>query len=412
MISRSECQARDERDPLAPLRHQFYLPEGLSYLDGNSLGALPVAVSECLRTTLEREWGSDLIGSWNAHDWIGLPERLGNMIAPLIGAASGQVIVADSVSVNLFKLLSAGLNLKPGRTTVLSTTDNFPTDLYMAQGLAEMLGDQRCVLQTVGRAELVDGINETTAIVLLTHVDFRSGRMFDMSELTRAAQQRGALVLWDLSHSVGAVPLTLDADRVDMAVGCGYKYLNGGPGAPAFLYLAERHHTQARQPLAGWMGHADPFAFSPDYTQAPAMQGFSTGTPPVLAYRALEAALAVWGSVSIQQVRRKSVELAELFVALVDETSTLDELELRSPRHAADRGSHVAFAHPSGYSIMQALIDRKVVGDFREPDLLRYGFAPLYVRYVDVWDAVAVLRDVIETRIYEAPRYSVRGAVT
>lgn len=410
--TRAQCLEADRNDPLAEHRDAFVLPPETIYLDGNSLGALPGAVDACLHTTVTEQWGQGLIRSWNDHDWIGLPMRLGEKIAPLIGAASDQVIVADSVSVNLHKLLAAALALRPGRSVILSSEDNFPTDLYIAQGLCELLGKERCELLLVDRSRLVNSIGNNTAVVMLTHVDFRSGRLWDMQTITRQVHEAGALMLWDLAHSAGALPLKLDAYGVDLAVGCGYKYLNGGPGAPAFLYVAKTHHSHAAQPLSGWMGHAEPFAFSPSYEPAQGIRGFQTGTPPVLSYRALEAALALWENVDLDQVREKSVRLSETFIELVEGSETLAEFDLNSPRQASERGSHVAFAHPLGYAIMRALIDRGVIGDFREPDLLRFGFAPLYTRYVDVWDAVEHLRGVMLNREYETSQHQAPKRVT
>ncbi len=410
--TRAQCLEADRSDPLARLRDAFVLPAETIYLDGNSLGALPRVVEECLHETVANQWGRSLIRSWNDHDWIGLPTRLGEKIAPLIGAAPGQVIVADSVSVNLYKLLAAALDLRPGRSVILSSEDNFPTDLYIAQGLSDLLGNARCELILVERSRLMEAIGNNTAVVMLTHIDFRSGRLYDMRSITEQVHNAGALILWDLAHSAGALPLRLDADDVDLAVGCGYKYLNGGPGAPAFLYVAERHHELAAQPLTGWMGHAQPFAFSSSYEPAPGIQHFQSGTPPVLSYRALEAALTLWDNVDLDQVREKSVHLAELFIELVEGSDVLADFVLSSPREATERGSQVAIAHPLGYAIMRALIDRNVIGDFREPDLLRFGFAPMYTRYVDVWDAVEHLRGVMLKREYEASQYRDRPQVT
>ena len=287
LLTRAQCTEADSSDPLAGYRDAFVLPPETIYLDGNSLGALPRAVESSLSTTVTEQWGNSLIRSWNEHNWMELPARLGEKIATLIGAASGQVIVADSISVNLLKLLATALALRPERSVILSVEDNFPTDLYIAQGLVELLGKERCELVTVERSRVMETIDDNTAVVMLTHVDFRTGKLFDMQTITQQVQQAGALMLWDLAHSAGALPLELDAVGADLAVGCGYKYLNGGPGAPAFLYVAERHHQSATQPLSGWMGHAKPFAFDPIYKAAPGIQGFLCGTPPVLSYRGL-----------------------------------------------------------------------------------------------------------------------------
>jgi kynureninase len=411
-MDRAACASLDSGDPLAPVRERFILPEQTVYLDGNSLGPLPRTVHETLTAVLLQEWGADLISSWNRHDWIGLPRKVGEKIARLVGAAPGQVIASDSTSINVFKLLSAALRAQDGRRIILSTRDNFPTDLYMADGLSRLLGERHCELRLVSPDRVVANLDRETAVVMLTHVDFRSGAIFDMERLTRAAHEAGALTLWDLAHSAGAVPLHLDAHRVDLAVGCGYKYLNGGPGAPAFLYVAERHQPSLEQPLSGWMGHANPFEFDPAYRPAPGVERFLCGTPPVLAMRSLDVALDIWADIDMQQVRRKSVALCELFIRLVEGSPSLGGLRLASPRDSAVRGSQVSFAHPEAYAIMQALIDAGVIGDFREPDLMRFGFTPLYTRYVDVWDAVATLERIVREEVFRESRFKQRLRVT
>lgn len=411
-MNRDGCLALDAADPLGDFHSRFQLPAELIYLDGNSLGALPKNVVEALQRTVTAEWGDSLIAGWNSHGWIDLPQLVGEKIAPLLGVAPGQVVATDSTSVNVFKLLSAGLELRPGRRVVLSSRSNFPTDLYMAQGLSELLGESRCVLELTEDERLADAITEDVAVVMLTHVDFRSGRMWDMADLTHRAHEAGAIVLWDLAHSAGAVPLSLDECEVDLAVGCGYKYLNGGPGAPAFVYVAERHQSILRQPLTGWMGHRDPFEFSPHYQPAEGMNRVLAGTPSVLAMRALEAALDIFAEVSMTALRSKSLALMETFQDLVDGCPELAELKLRSPRDADLRGSQLSYAHPDGYALMQALIAEGVVGDFREPDLLRFGFTPLYLRFVDVFDAVETLRRVVADGRYRAPEFRQRARVT
>jgi kynureninase len=394
------------------VRGAFRLRDGLIYLDGNSLGPVCEPAARAVRRALDEEWAASLIAGWNAHDWIGLPTRLGDRIGRLIGAAPGQVVVCDSISVNLFKLLAFALGLRPGRTRILSTVDNFPTDLYMAQGLQALLGEGRCRLDRVAPESIVDAVDADTAVVMLTQVDFRSGRMLDMRALTRALQAKGALVLWDLAHSAGAVPVDLDGCGADLAVGCGYKYLNGGPGAPAFLYVAARHQAGARQPLSGWMGHARPFAFEAAYRPAAGPAGFLAGTPAILACRALEGALSLWDGIDMAAVRAKSVALTEAFIAEVEASPALASLELLSPRDPALRGSQVALSHPDAHAIVQALIEEDVVGDFREPDVLRFGFTPLYLRHVDVFDAVRRLEAVVGERRHDAERFRVRRAVT
>lgn len=411
-ITHADLAALDRHDPLAGFRDAFQLEAGLVYLDGNSLGPLLKSVARRVTEVVANEWGQGLIRSWNLHDWIELPQRIGDKIAPLIGAKPGEVIVADSTSVNLFKLLAAGLSLQPERTVVLSARDNFPTDLYMAEGLAGLIGSERCSLRLSDPENLLDAIDERTAMVMLTHVDFRSGRMFDMQAVTRAAHESGALVVWDLAHSAGAVPVNLNECDVDMAVGCGYKFLNGGPGAPAFVFVAERHQPVVQQPLSGWMGHDDPFAFSSGYAPAAGMKRFLSGTPAVIGHAALDSAMDLWQQVDVGQVREKSLRLGDCLIELMENEPALGGFELASPRSGNLRGSQVSFAHPDGYAIMQALIDDLVIGDFRAPDLLRFGLTPLYTRYVDIGEAVSRLADIMTSKRHRQPRYQLRNTVT
>jgi len=402
----------DREDPLAGRRDAFDLPADVLYFDGNSLGPLTHAARRRAREVIERQWGRDLIGSWNTHDWIHLPRRVGDKIARLIGAEAGEVVVADSTSVNLFKLLAAALALRPKRRTILSDASNFPTDLYMARGLADLLGEIGVRLRLVEPDELTAAIDGDTAVVALSHVDFKTGELRDLAAVTAAARERGALVVWDLAHSAGALEVDLGAGGADLAVGCGYKFLNGGPGAPAFVYVARRLHERARSPLYGWLGHRDPFAFDAGYTPAEGIDRFQCGTPPVLSLAALDAALDVFDGVDLAELRRKSMALGDLFLDLVGRECAGSGLEVACPRDGERRGSQVSLRHPRGYAIVQALIDRGVVGDFRAPDVLRFGITPLYQRYVDVWDAVAILREVVETGAFEDPRYRRRGVVT
>jgi kynureninase len=404
-VKLDEALALDAADPLAHCRERFALPEGVIYLDGNSLGALPRATATAVTDTVERQWGGDLIASWNKHDWIGAPQRIGDRIAPLIGAKAGEVLVGDSTSVNLFKLLAAALAARPGRKTILSEAGNFPTDLYIAQGVGGMAG---ATLRTVDADAVEGAIDAGTAVVMLTHVDYRSGRRHDIDRLTAAAHAAGALMLWDLSHSAGAVAVDLNAAGADLAVGCGYKYLNGGPGAPAFLFVAEALQDRLASPLSGWLGHAEPFAFEPDYRPAPGISRFQAGTPSILAMAALEAGLATFDGVSTADLEAKSRRLSDLFIALVEERCP--ELTLASPRE--NRGSHLVLAHPHAYALMQALIERGVIGDYREPDLVRFGFAPLYNGYADVWRAVEVVAAILASRSWDAPRFHRRQRVT
>ncbi|MFQ5784902.1 MAG: kynureninase [Alphaproteobacteria bacterium] len=410
-LTRAMLAERDAYDPLARFRDAFVLPDGVIYLDGNSLGPLPRAALGRLETVSRHEWGEGLVRSWNRRDWINLPRRVGDKIARLIGARPGEVVVADSTSVNLFKLLAGGLRLRPGRTAIVSETGNFPTDLYVAQGLIELLdGNQE--LHLAPADDLVAAVDDNTAVVMLTHVDYRSGRMHDMAAITAAAHAKGALMLWDLSHSAGALPIELGACGVDFAVGCGYKYLNGGPGAPAFLYVAGRLHDAMRSPLSGWMGHADPFAFDAGYRPAEGIARQLCGTPPILSLAALDAGIELMLEADMAAVRDKSTALGEAFIALIEQQCGSFGFALASPRDPGTRGSQVALRHLQGYPITQALIGRGVIGDFRAPDILRFGFAPLYLRHVDVWDAVAALREIMATGAWDVPEFHARAAVT
>ncbi len=409
-ISRADCEARDRADPLAAFRARFVLPEGMIYLDGNSLGALPKAAAARVREAVEAQWGGDVIKSWVVHDWIGLPARAGGKIARLIGAKPGEVVCADSTSVNLFKLLAAALKLRPERRIILSEPGNFPTDLYIAQGLIELLGGQH-ELKLVPGEDIAGAIDERVAVVSLTHVNYKSGRIHDMTGVTAAAHVKGALMLWDLAHSAGALAVDLNGAGADLAVGCGYKYLNGGPGAPAFLYIAERHQSAIRPPLAGWMGHAHPFAFDIGYEPAPGIARNLCGTPPVLSLAALDAALDVMLEADMSAIRAKSLALGDLFLALAEQECAGHGFVVGSVP-SARRGSQVGLLHPEGYAIMQALIARGVVGDFRAPDMLRFGFAPLYNRFAEVFDAVAILKHVMDRREWDTPKFKARAKVT
>lgn len=407
-MTQEEAQQLDSADPLAFARERFRLPEGVIYLDGNSLGALPVAAPAALASTAERQWGEDLIASWNKHGWIDWPTRIAAKLAPIVGAKPVELLIADSTSVCLFKLLAAAVRGRAGRNTIVTRKANFPTDLYVAQGLADMLG---LILRAVEPDEVLAAIDENTAAVTLTHVDYRSAEVFDMRAINDAAQAAGALTVWDLSHSVGAIEIDLGGSGCDMAVGCGYKYLNGGPGAPGFIYVAERLQGELRNPLQGWMGHAEPFAFVDDYRPMTGITRFLTGTPPILAMSALEAGLATFDGIAMADVAAKSRKLSQLFVDEV-EARCGSEVSLASPRDPAQRGSHVVFAHPEGYAVMQALIARGVVGDFRAPDLLRFGFAPLYNSFAEMVRAAETLADILSTREWDQPRFKTRAKVT
>lgn len=448
-LSRADCAARDAVDPLAPLRKQFDLArldeQGVIYLDGNSLGALPKSASARVRRVVEDEWGLGLVRSWNSANWITLSQRVGNQIARLVGAAPGEVVVADSTSANLYKILSAAIAIASGvpgrrsqpsraaRARIVSERTNFPSDLYIADTLARTHGlvlDLIDLPDALGAAVHPDRdlhLDDEVAILLLTHVNYRTGRMLRMHDITRAAHQAGALMVWDLAHSAGAVPVNLHGDgtsdsAADFAVGCGYKYLNGGPGAPAFAWAHPKHTAWMdsegwRQPLSGWLGHASPFEFTTDYRPGAGMSRFVCGTPPILSLAALECgvesvlAAAAYGGMFA--VRQKSIELTELFIDEVESRCARYGLRLASPRRADERGSQVSFAHPTdGYAIVQALIERHVVGDFRAPDILRFGFSPLYTRFVDVWDAADRLEQVLAREEWRDPRFNVRATVT
>ncbi len=410
-MRREDFEALDRIDPLAPMRDRFLLPAGVVYLDGNSLGALPRSTPGRLSRVIEQEWGDDLIGSWNRHGWMDMPQRIGAKIARLIGADAGEVVVAESTSINLFKVLAAALKMRPGRRVIVSEAENFPTDLYAAEGLASLL-EQGHTLRLVGANELAQALDDAAAVLLLTHVNFRTGSMHDMAALTKAAHAAGAIAIWDLAHSAGAMPVDLEGARADFAIGCGYKYLNGGPGAPAFVYVAARHHGQALQPLYGWLGHAAPFEFAASYRPAAGIRQYVVGSPPILALAALEEGVDLLLQVDLAQLRAKSLALTEAFIALVEARCAGLGLALATPRASARRGSQVSFAHEHGYALMQALIARGVVGDFRAPDLIRFGFTPLYIRHVDVWDAAAILREVLVTGEWRRAEFQNRAAVT
>ncbi len=402
-----EARALDAADPLRGYRERFDLPEGVIYLDGNSLGALPRDTPARLEQVVRGEWGDGLIRSWNDADWITLPQRVGAKIAPLIGAEADEVIVCDSVSVNLFKLIGAALHMRPGRKVILSEPGNFPTDLYMIAGLeAQGLAQRRLA----GPDELEAALDGDVALLMLTHVHYKTGRTHDMVRLTRAAQDAGVLVLWDLSHSGGAVPVDLAGCNADFAVGCGYKYLNGGPGAPAYAYVAGRHHAALSQPLTGWMGHAAPFAFTDDYTPAPGVTRLLAGTPGILGIAALEVGVDLIAEIGIDRLAAKSRRLSEFFRKCVAEG--LPDLELVSPLDPLARGSQLSFRHAQAYAVCQALIARGIIGDFRDPDILRFGFAPAYVSFEDVLLAAGNLAEIIANADWDRPEFRERAAVT
>ena len=418
MTTRNDCFALDAQDRLSPLREQFALPPGLIYLDGNSLGVMPQATPQRVQQVVRDEWGADLIRSWNSAGWITLPQRVGDKIARLVGAEAGELVVADSTSVNLFKVLSAALAIAkadaPQRCVIVSERSNFPTDLYIAEGLARERG---CDLVLCEPDEIEGLLDERVAVLMLTQVNYRTGRLHDMAALTAKAHAAGVLTIWDLAHSAGALPVDLKGANADFAVGCGYKYLNGGPGAPAFVWAHPRHAERFWQPLSGWMGHAAPFEFTPHYRPAAGIARYLCGTPPVVSLAALECGvdtvLAAEEHGGLPALREKSLALTRLFIELVETRCAGQGLSLVTPRDERQRGSQVCFARDEGaYAIVQALIARGVVGDFRAPDIARFGFTPLYTSFVDVWDAVEHLKQVLERGEWRETRFNERAAVT
>lgn len=406
----ADIAALDAHDPLRSFRDAFQLREGLIYVDGNSLGAAPRATAERLARTVTQEWADGLITSWLGAEWSTAPQRIGDKIASIIGAAPGEVIATDSTSINIFKALTAALSLQPDRGVILSESGNFPTDVYMMQGIEAFSGGRVRAL-TVDPETVVGRLDEDVAVLLLTQVHYKSGLIRDMAEVTRRAHEKGVLVLWDLSHSAGAIEVDLNGANADFAVGCGYKYLNGGPGAPAFLFAARRHHA-ACPVLSGWFGHASPFTFEEDYRPAEGITRFLCGTPPVLGLAALECGIDLLNRAEMQEVRRKSLGLSQLFIERMEARCGEFGFRLASPLDPALRGSQVSYTHPNGYEIVQALKARDVIGDFRAPDILRFGFTPLYLRYADVVEAVERLREICLTRAWDKPDYRVRAAVT
>lgn len=397
----ARARALDAADPLAWSKAEFHHPEGLIYLDGNSLGLLPKAAVARMVDVMQREWGEGLIASWNTAGWFTRSLALGDRLGKLIGAAPGQVAVGDSTSLNVFKAICAALGLRPGRRKIVSEASNFPTDIYMMDGAAQLYPGHEVKL--AGRdGSLEDLIDEDTALVALTQVDFRSGRIHDMAALTKRAHEAGALVMWDLAHSAGAIEVDLDGCEADFAVGCTYKYLNAGPGGPAFIYCARRHLKEARHPLIGWIGHADPFAFSVGFEPAHDMRRFLSGTPVVLSFAPLEASLDIWEKVDMAELRRKSLSLTGLFIDMVDQFASRHGLALATPREERLRGSQVSWSHPEGFAIMKALIADKVVGDFRAPDILRFGFTPLTLSHADVVEAVRRFERILESGAWRA----------
>ncbi len=393
----------------AATKARFHLPHGIIYLDGNSLGPLPLETGARVGRTMADEWGEMLITGWNRAGWMEMPRALGDRIGRLIGAEAGHVVLGDTLSIKVYQALAAALAMKPERRVVLSDTGNFPSDLYMAEGLLGMLG-QGYDLRLADPENVADALDEDVAVLMLTEVDYRTGRWHDMAALTARAHEVGAVTVWDLAHTAGAVPVDLAGAGADFAIGCTYKYLNGGPGAPAFIYVAPRHSDRALPALSGWLGHESPFAFDLDYRAGGGIDRMRVGTPPVLQMAALESALDIWDDVDMADLRARSVELCEAFIAGVE--AACPALTLASPRDPAQRGSQVSFRFAEGYAAMQALIARGVIGDFRAPDIMRFGFTPLYTDMDDVDRAVAILSDVINQNLWDRPEYKIKAAVT
>ncbi len=410
MSTRDGCVRRDESDELGSVREQFTIPDGEIYLDGNSLGPVSRGVVRRVNEVLSNEWARGLVRSWNDAGWMDMPLHLGDRVAPLIGAKPGEVLVADTLTFLLAKLIGGALDQRPDRHVVLTDRDNFHSDLYIVRAMAARAG-QPITVKAIAREDLSRELNDDVALVMLTHVDFRSGEMLDLYSVTKSVHEVGALMLWDFAHSAGAVPLDVEGANVDFAAGCGYKYLNGGPGAPAFCYVRRSWQGVLENPLPGWLGHARPFEFEADYEAAPGVRAFVTSSPSIVALAALDGALDIFDHVSMEQIRLKSLALTDLFIELV-ETRLPGVFELVTPREHARRGSQVSLRHRDAYGIVQALIARGVTGDFRAPDVARFGFAPLYLRFADVHDAVQILADVVQSGSYLAPAFAVRKPVT
>ncbi|WP_341728636.1 kynureninase [Brooklawnia sp.] len=415
--SRAACMQADERDPLAGFRSRFVLPQGVIYLDGNSLGPMPATAPHRAAEVISEEWGDQLIRAWNTRGWFDLPARLGEMLSPLIGGQAGETVVTDSTSINLFKAVAAALTIqeadRPGRRVIISERDNFPTDLYILQGLAAFI-DRGYELKLINddQVNLDDLLDDSVALVALSHVNYRTGLLRDMAAVTAQAHNAGALMLWDLCHTAGALPIELSACAADFAVGCTYKYLNAGPGAPAFIWVSEQHQNRFWQPLSGWWSHRAPFDMRPEYVPAEGIGRYLCGTQPITSMAIAECGLEIAAEADMAEVRRKSLALADLLIDLVETTCADHPLTLITPREHDRRGSHVSFRHPEGYAIVRALIARGVIGDYREPEVIRLGLTPLYLSFTDIWDAVEILAEILDTRAWDTEEFRTRGAVT
>lgn len=416
MPLRSHCQTLDAQDPLAPLREQFALPHGMIYLDGNSLGARPVASLARAQQVIAQEWGDGLIRSWNSAGWADLALRLGDRLAPLIGARDGEVAITDTTSINLFKVLSAALSVQrqraPTRKVIVSEAGNFPTDLYIAEGLAELLQQGYSLRLVNSPDELTQAIDADVAVVMLTHVNYKTGYLYDMQGVTTLSHECGALTIWDLAHSAGAVPVDLHRAGADYAIGCTYKYLNGGPGSQAFVWVNPALVNLVRQPLSGWFGHTRQFAMETSYAPSAGIARYLCGTQPITSLAMVECGLELFERTDMASLRRKSLALTDLFIDLVEARCAAHHLVLITPREHARRGSHVSFEHPEGYAVIQALIARGVIGDYREPRIMRFGFTPLYTSFTEVFDAVEILGEILDNRTWDQPQFKVRHSVT
>ena len=412
-LTREDFIKLDTLDPIKKVREEFALPKDVIYFDGNSLGPLPKNTIKSLDSVIQREWGNGLIRSWNDENWINLPRNLGNQIAPLIGAKEGEVIVVDSTSVNLFKVLSSALMLNGNRKVIVSEAVNFPSDLYILEGVNNMFGEsyERCLIDE-GDDEIEKYIDSSTAVVVLSHINYKTGRITDLNKITTFAHEKGALVVWDISHSVGVLPMNLHDLGVDFAVGCTYKHLNGGPGAPGFLFVHSSLIEKVSQPLTGWLGHIKPFDFEVEYQPANDINKFICGTPPIIAYKAIESGLEIFKDLSIIEIREKSIKLSEMFIQLMQQECTEFGFMLFSPKNSEQRGSQISFLHENAYSIIQALISHGIIGDYREPNVMRFGISPLYMRFEDVWNAITCLREIMQTGEWQSEKFKNKNYVT
>jgi kynureninase len=409
--SREACVARDSVEPLRGFRDRFIIPEGIIYLDGNSLGPMPRAAATILNRTIEQEWGQDLIRSWNSAGWFDMPARLGDRVGALIGAAPGQTLVCDTTSINLYKAIHAAIGLRPDRDVVIAEAESFPTDLYIVEGAMKSAGrPMKRRLIDVDGPSVEALLDSEVAVAVLSHVNYRTGELLDLATITKQLHDAGALVVWDLCHSIGVVEIDFDLHEIDFAVGCTYKYLNGGPGSPAFIAVAKTHQSAAQHPLSGWWGHAAPFAFDRHFRPDPGIKRFLCGTQPIISLRGVDAALTAMEGAAVAALRQKSLALTELFIARV--TALLPGLDIVTPRQPSLRGSQIGISFDRAYAVVQAMIERGVIGDFRAPDLMRFGFAPLYVRFQDVWDAAEILADSINSEVWRDPRFNRQLDVT